>query len=336
MKDMICYLAPLEEVTGYIYRNALAEVFGGADKYFTPFIAPTEKRILKTREKRDVDPSNNKGIYVVPQILTAKPEEFVETSKLLDSLGYKEINFNAGCPSGTVTGKGKGAGFLKDTYKMVKFLDAVFESLQKENLSNFKVSVKTRIGVSEAWEFEDIIDIYNRFPFEEVIVHGRLMTQVYKGQVDIKSLAYAVEHSQNKVCLNGDIVDSASYENIKTGIRSCLALSKESTDEQNYVNQHLIDEIPVMIGRGAIANPGIFRQLKGGEAASLEELKLFHDKVYEGYCEIFSPKDALFKMKEVWFYMGARFEKSEKSLKGIRKTAKPDEYLKYVEDIFGH
>lgn len=328
---MKLYLAPLEEVTGFVYRNALAEVFGGVDKYFTPFIAPTEKRILKTREKRDVDPANNKGLYVVPQILTAKPEEFVETSKMLASLGYKEINFNAGCPSGTVTSKGKGAGFLKDTYQMVKFWDSVFNRLGQENMSDIKVSVKTRTGVSEDWEFEDIIDIYNRFPFEEVIVHGRLMSQVYKGKVNIKSLAYAVENSKNKVCLNGDVVDKESYNTIFDGIRKCLD-EKADNGLANYVNQDGV--IPVMIGRGAIANPGIFRELKGGNVASVEELKKFHDKVYAGYCDIFSPKDAIFKMKEFWFYLGTRFTGCEKCLKGIKKTGRPEEYERYVEEIF--
>lgn len=320
---MILYLAPLEEVTGFVFRNALEEVFGGVDKYFTPFIAPTQKKILKTRERRDVEPENNRGLYVVPQILTANPIEFVDTAKLLYSYGYKEINFNAGCPSGTVTSKGKGAGFLKDTFQMVKFWDSVFENLEKSNLSDVKVSIKTRLGVSEDWEFEDIIDIYNRYPFEEVIVHGRLMKQVYSGEVDIKSFAYALDKSKNRISINGDIVDKDSLDNTLNKIKVYI--------KNNYVN---LEAIPVMIGRGAITNPGIFRELKSGVKPTRPELKMFHDKVYLGYCDIFSPKDALFKMKEFWFYFGKNFEKCEKELKTIKKTGKTEEYLCAVSAIF--
>ena len=60
---MKIYLAPLEGITGYTYRRALYQCFGGFDKYFIPFILPNQKGHLSTREKKDIMPENNEGMY---------------------------------------------------------------------------------------------------------------------------------------------------------------------------------------------------------------------------------------------------------------------------------
>ena len=118
---MKIYFAPLEGITGYIFRNAYEEIYGCVDKYFAPFISPAEKCPITPREKKDVTPENNKGINLVPQILTCKSEYFIEASKELQAMGYKEVNLNLGCPSGTVCAKGKGAGFLPSP-KILRYL----------------------------------------------------------------------------------------------------------------------------------------------------------------------------------------------------------------------
>jgi tRNA-dihydrouridine synthase len=67
---MIVYFAPMEGLTGYIYRNAHHTYFNNIDKYFTPFIPANQSESFKTRELRDVLPENNQGLAVVPQLLT--------------------------------------------------------------------------------------------------------------------------------------------------------------------------------------------------------------------------------------------------------------------------
>ena len=104
------YLAPMEGLTGYVFRNAHRECFGEMDRYFTPFLASKK---LSSKEKKEVLPENNSGIDVVPQILTNKAEEFIFIVRQLEQRGYTEVNLNLGCPSGTVTSKNRGAGFLK-------------------------------------------------------------------------------------------------------------------------------------------------------------------------------------------------------------------------------
>lgn len=145
---MKIYLAPLEGITGHIYRTALKECFDGFDKYFIPFISPNQKGHFSTREKKDVLPENNRGVLAVPQILTNQAEDFIETAKKLAEYGYEEVNLNLGCPSRTVVTKGRGAGFLEEPDRLDRFLDEIFKKRE------WKISVKTRIGMSEPEEFE--------------------------------------------------------------------------------------------------------------------------------------------------------------------------------------
>lgn len=86
---MNLYLAPLEGITGHIYRNALHQCFDGFDKYFIPFISPNQKGHFSTREKKDVMPEHNQGMYAVPQILTNNVEDFLCTAQKLGDYGYK-------------------------------------------------------------------------------------------------------------------------------------------------------------------------------------------------------------------------------------------------------
>ena len=93
------YLAPMEGITGFIYRNTYKKFFDNIDKYFTPFIVPTSSKSFKTKELRDILPENNKGMNIVPQILTNDSDGFITTARKLQQLGYSEINLNLGCPS---------------------------------------------------------------------------------------------------------------------------------------------------------------------------------------------------------------------------------------------
>ena len=124
---MIFELAPLEGITTYIYRNAYAHHFGKVDRYYTPFLSLHKEKEFNHKEKQEISPLNNEGIRVIPQVLTNSSEDFLRAAKKLKDLGYGEINLNAGCPSGTVTTKAKGAGMLEDPMRLDKFLSEIFE-----------------------------------------------------------------------------------------------------------------------------------------------------------------------------------------------------------------
>lgn len=304
------YFAPLDGVTGFIYRNAFAEFFGGPDKYFAPFISPCHNPRLKGKEIKDLLPENNHSeIYLVPQIMANNPEYFIKGAKQLAEMGYQEINLNAGCPSGTVVSKGRGAGFLKDTYLMDKFFDEIFSKL------DMKISVKTRIGLMDAGEFEEILDVYNKYPFEEVIVHPRTRVQLYQGTPDMSAFQHAYENSKNSLCYNGNIFTVEDYKNISS--------------------QYCLDSI--MLGRGLLRNPNLINEIKNNEVKFLskEVIRQFHDKIYKDFKEeMSSDKHLLNKMIEMWNYLSFLSKDQHKCAKIIRKAQNVYKYECGVDKIF--
>lgn len=304
------YMAPLEGITTYVYRNAWAECFGGMDKYFTPFITPHTNRSFDAREKKDIEPLNNQGLFVVPQILTNKAEDFISVAKDLQKLGYEEVNLNLGCPSGTVVAKKKGSGFLAMPKELDEFLAQVFEKL------DMKISVKTRVGKEQPEEFEQLLEIFNRYPLEELIVHPRVQQDFYKNEPRMESFRLAAAKSKNPLCYNGDIFSVEDYQRLTQEFDSLQA---------------------VMLGRGVLRNPALLVQIKEPEKEEnrKELLRQFHDRVYQEYQSWnMGDKNVLFKMKELWFYMAESFKDSGKTLKKIKKSASCLEYELAVREMF--
>ena len=302
------YFAPMEGVTGYIYRNAHAAFFNNVDKYFMPFIATNQHGRLSTRELRDVLPENNQGISVIPQILTNNAEDFMCTVKQLKELGYNEINLNFGCPSGTVVAKNKGAGFLAQREALDRFLDEIFAS------AITKISVKTRIGRDEPEEFYELIKIFNQYPMEELIIHPRVQKDYYKNKPNLDVFRDGLHLSTNPVCYNGDIFTAKDYKNFTESFPA-------------------VDTI--MLGRGLIANPGLISEMESQHNLDKKILKAFHDKLYADYQGILSgDRNVLFKMKELWFYMIHVFPDYEKHAKKIKKAQRLYEYEQAVTSLF--
>lgn len=306
--DMKLYLAPLEGITGWIFRSALRECFGGFDKYFVPFIRPNQMGHFSAREKKDILPAHNEGMYTVPQILTNKPEDFIRTAEKLKEYGYGEINLNLGCPSKTVVTKGRGSGFLAYPDRLDEFLYEVFEKC------NIRISVKTRLGMDEPEEFCRLLEIYNKYPMEELIIHPRVQKDFYKNTPNIKVFAEALEKSSNPVCYNGDIFTSEDY--------------KQFVQTQTSVDR-------IMMGRGVLADPALAREIRGGARADAAELRRFHDLLYAGYCEEMSgDRTILYKMKELWTYLAPAFTDYKKYAKKIKKAEKCAAYEKVVDELF--
>ena len=302
------YFAPLEGVTGYIYRNAYEAFFGQIDKYFLPFISPTKNKGFTSRELNDILPEHNQGINAVPQILTNNSEYFIGTVNEISKFGYNEVNLNLGCPSGTVVAKHKGSGFLSKRKELDEFLEEVFSK------TSTKISIKTRIGKDSPEEFYELIEIFNKYPLEELIIHPRIQTDYYKNKPNMEVFKEGLALSKNPVCYNGDIFNVDNY--------------KELT--QSYPELQA-----VMLGRGIIGNPALILQIKNNDNVDKQKIRQFHDEVYKGYQQILSgDRNVLFKMKEVWFYMIRLFAGSDKYAKKIRKTERLQEYESIVAKIF--
>ncbi|MBP3889406.1 MAG: tRNA-dihydrouridine synthase family protein [Cellulosilyticum sp.] len=305
---MKLYLAPLEGLTGYIYRNNQAKYFSPLDKYFTPFIAANQNGKLSSRELNDILPEHNQALNVVPQILTNKSADFLLTTERLQSYGYEEVNLNLGCPSGTVVSKNKGSGFLSQKEDLNRFLEEVFSR------TTAKVSIKTRIGKDSPEEFAALMDIYNQYPMEELIIHPRIQKDYYRNTPNMEVFKEALATSKNSICYNGDIFTLEQY---KTFVKECPTVEK------------------VMLGRGIIANPGLAREILCNQSLDKATFKAYHDQLYKDYREVLSgAKNVLFKLKEQWFYMSHMFEDVDKYAKQIRKSQKLHDYEAAVNQLF--
>lgn len=309
------YFAPMEGITGHIYRRAFHRFFPAPDTYFTPFISPDENKILRNKEKRDVLPENNAGMQVVPQIITNRADCFLMAAEYLKSeYGYTEVNLNLGCPSGTVVAKGKGSGFLSRLDELERFFEEVFERCTLE------VSVKTRVGRTDAKDWEEILRIFKKFPIKELTVHPRIQKDFYKGQVRMETFAYAYENWDKPLCYNGDIFTKDSYEKL---VARFPKLER------------------VMLGRGLLSDPYLIGRLREeelpDEASRRAAMHDFHAQLMEEYGAVLScDRDLLYKMKELWFYLLDSFRESEKARKQIRKCEKLGEYKVIVEDVFNN
>ena len=302
---MKIYFAPLEGITGHIFRNAYNEIYGHIDKYFAPFISPSEKCPITPRERKDVTPENNKGFYLVPQILTCRSEHFIEGARELQAMGYTEINFNLGCPSGTVCAKGKGAGFLPETLALQKFLDDIYSYAESEGV---KISIKTRLGYFNPDEFYDLLDIFNKYPVSELIVHPRIKSDFYKGEPRKEYYAYALEHSKCPLVYNGNIFTVKDYD--------------------EYSSSFGVSLDPVMLGRGLISDPYLADKLKGfSTETDFAKFRRLHDTIYHGYQKVISPDiNVLYKMRELWSYWQTLFDGKERDIKRLLKAKKYAEY----------
>jgi len=302
------YFAPMEGLTSYIYRNAHNAFFNNIDKYFAPFIVANQGDSFKARELNDISPENNQGLVLIPQLLTNNAKDFIHTAKKIELLGYNEINLNLGCPSGTVVSKNKGSGFLSKTKELDKFLEEIFSS------ATTKISVKTRIGKDEPEEFYNLIEIFNKYPIEELIIHPRIQKDFYKNKPNLKIFEQALILSKNPVCYNGDIFTIDDYKKFCTDFPSVDTL---------------------MLGRGLLSNPAMIGHIKNNNKLEKELLKEFHDKLYEDYKGIlFGDRNILFKMKELWFYMIQFFSNNEKYAKKIRKSERLYDYDEAVSSLF--
>ena len=298
------YFAPMEGLTDSVFRRLHHTYFPGVDRYYMPFISPTQHRTLTHREARELPMADSVPFTAIPQVLTKVAEDFVWAAGQCAQRGYTEVNLNLGCPSGTVVSKGKGSGMLADPDNLDRFLDGVFSA------SPIPVSVKSRLGMTDPQEFPRLMEIYNRYPIVELTLHPRVRKAFYSGSVDMEMFAYCAENSKNPLCYNGDICTLEDIERIKAQFPQAES---------------------VMIGRGLIGDPGMLTP-GGTTAQALEDM---FDAMLEEYLALFGgSRNAMFRLKEHWGMLIHRFEDSEKLGKRLRKTTDLEEYKAITREIF--
>ena len=303
------YFAPLEGITGYIFRNTYHRHFGNhIDKYFAPFIFADQCKGLKTKDRNDLLPENNEGMTLVPQILTNNARDFLHTSIKIKDLGYDEINLNLGCPAGTVVAKKRGSGLLAYKEELNRLLEDIFSHQVTD------VSIKTRLGRFEAEEFYQLLEIYNQYPLSELIIHPRVQTDMYNNKPNLAMFRESLSIGKMPVCYNGDLF----------AVNDFKVFSNEFPE---------VDR--VMMGRGLLINGGLIGLIKEGTTFDKQRLKAFHDDIYLAYQnDLCDERRVLFRMKELWFYMRRSFANSEGYLSRIKKAECYQDYEIPVDLLF--
>ncbi len=304
--------SPLQGFTDFRFRNAFQELFGGIDQFYAPYIRLTGTNEIKPANQRDIHPDNNPNTTIIPQVMTKDAEGMLVVAKYVQELGYKELNWNMGCPYSMVTKRGMGAGLLKNTQAIIEVLDRI------KSESDIELSLKVRIGNESIEEIETLLPLLENYPIKHIAIHPRFGKQMYKGSVDLKAFERCAQLSSHKLIYNGDINSVAKFK----------ALQERFPTIDNW-----------MIGRGLVVDPFLPSMIKANSITypedSLARFKQFHDKLLDEYSQALSgDKHIQIKMLHYWEYFSLLFSNSHKCLKRIKKASNLRKYEDAVVDIF--
>ena len=298
--------APLEGITDAVYRRTHAKYYPGVTRYYTPFISPTMHHVFTPRERRELAPENNPGLELVPQLLGRNASDLLWAAEELAAMGYREMNLNLGCPSGTVVAKRKGAGLLALPEELDALLRVLFAA------APLQISIKTRLGMESPDEFAALLEIFDRYPVCRLIVHARTRAEQYDGPVHRDVFAEAMRHTTIPVSYNGDLF---------------------TADDVRRFRESFPTVDCVMLGRGLIADPGMVAALRG-RSSDMATLKAFHNELCAEYVRVFGDRhSAMHRMKAIWSYLLLRLPNGESYRKPLRKTRTWEEFRAAADGI---
>ena len=304
--------SPLQGFTDFRFRNAINKYFGGIDTYYSPYIRLNGKLVIKPSYERDLLPENNVGLKVIPQIITNDADEFLFVAKYVKDLGYKELNWNLGCPYPMVTKSGMGSGLICNPMKINHILDRVHSE------SDIIVSMKMRLGYDTTEEILDVLPILDTYPIKNIAIHARIGKQLYKGGVHLDAFQQCIDNTKHKLYYNGDIKSVTKF--------------REMQERFPTINHW-------MIGRGLISDPFLPSMIRQNTLEypknKMELFRAFHDTLYGIYSESLSGSThLLLKMYHLWEYFAVTFSNPHKVLKKIKKAQSIRNYELAVAEIF--
>ncbi len=303
--------SPLQGYTDFHFRNAFQQFFSGIDVFYAPYIRFNGKMVIKPIYQRDLQLKHNTTLTVIPQVMTCSAEEFIFAAKYVQSLGYKELNWNLGCPYPMVTNKGMGSGLIKDPDKIDRILDRIHSE------TDIIVSMKMRMGYEHSGEILDVFPVLAKYPIKSIGIHARIGAQLYKGGVDLESFQRCIDHCGQKLYYNGDITSVAVFAELADRFPS-------------------IDHW--MLGRGLIADPFLPSMIK-------EQTPLYPDDKIETFSKyldtlftaaeqkLTGEKAVIRKMLSYWEYFSTLFPNPTKVVKKIKKAKTYEVYDAAVREI---
>ena len=302
------HFAPLQGHTDDVYRRIHHQLIGGIERYYTPFVR-VEAGDIRSKDRRDIDPKNNEGVPVVPQIIFKNLKEFLYLVNEVETVGYHAIDLNMGCPFPLQAKHGRGSGILAHT----DIIEEVSQAIKEHPQIDF--SVKMRLGWENSEEWKPVLKILNETPLTHIALHPRTGVQQYKGNIDMGGFNLFYEECQHPIIYNGDLT----------------TLEQLHEMEERY--PHLAG---LMIGRGLLARPTLGKEYAEGKEWSHEEhvrsLRSLHAELTEQYSNIVKGDAQLHsKLRTFWEYTEPLI--GRKPYKKIMKSGNLRNYMSAIEEL---
>lgn len=302
------HFAPLQGHTDDVYRRIHHQLVGGIEHYYTPFVR-VEAGDIRSKDRRDIDPKNNVGVPMIPQIIFKSLKEFLFLLNEMEALGYRAIDLNMGCPFPLQARHGRGSGLLAHPDIVAEVADII------KARPELTFSVKMRLGWENTEEWTPILDILNDTPLAHIALHPRTGTQQYKGSIHREIFERFYETCRHPLLYNGDL----------------------TTLEQLHAMEKCYPRLAgLMIGRGLLARPTLAREYAERREWSHEEhihtLRLLHSKLMEEYARIVKGEAQLHnKLRPYWEYTEPLI--GHKPHKKIMKSGNLRNYLNAIEEL---
>ncbi len=304
-------LAPMQAMTDVHFMNTHHKIFGGFNEMMAPYIMAASNSPMKMQTMQKHFAELNNGITLIPQLLSNDTDGFLYYANMLYDLGFTKVNWNLGCPFPYVTKKQRGAGLLPFPDKINEILENILPKLKP------LLSIKIRLGLHGQNEIMPIIDVLNRYPIAETILHPRTAAQKYEGMANKSFFAEIYPKFNMPVIYNGDIINKGQVNEMENLF----------PDIKGY-----------MIGRGAFINPFITNQINGVEftdAEKMDKYKEFYFALHNYYKKKTQTNlGFLGRMKDLWWYFSQSFHKGESYLFALKTINDISAFEVVVNNIF--
>jgi tRNA-dihydrouridine synthase B len=313
MPTPLLALAPMQDVTDLPFWRLMAQ-YGGADVYFTEYFrvyaeSRLDKHILASITQ------NPTGKPVIAQMIGNDIPSLIRIARELQKHPIAAIDLNLGCPAPVVYRKCAGGGLLRDLPRVDAILGALREAIPG------KFTVKTRLGFDDERTIDVLLPIFQKHSLDLLTVHGRTVKQMYRDGVRYDLIARAAKAMNCPVLANGNVASAQGA-------------------------QHILLETKVhglMIGRGAVRNPWIFRQIRQqmrGEPVILPSGREVLDYIHALYDAVCSPDvtelQQVQKMKKYANFLGAGIDITGTFLHDIRRASRKDEFFAICARALDH
>lgn len=311
--DPVLALAPMQDVTDLPFWRLMTG-YGGADVYFTEYFRVHASSNLERHILRSVT-ENPTGRPVVAQMIGNDIPALVRTARELQQHPVAAIDLNLGCPAPVVYRKCAGGGLLREPARVDAILGALREAI------TVRFTVKTRVGFDDPAVFEELLPIFARHSLDLLTVHARTVAEMYRAEPHYDLITRAVQAMPCPVLANGNVHSAGRAEAVlaRTGARG------------------------LMIGRGAIRNPWIFRQIRrrlgGGTepAPSGRAVLAYIHALYEAVCTPgVRESSQVQKMKKYLNYIGEGVEPTGRFLHDIRRVTTRADFFRVCAEHLEH